>query len=153
MHSSAESFIALDLPKTLDGLMVLVVDDEDDARELISTILEQRGAKVMGVPSAIEALATLPRLQPDVIISDIEMPDEDGYTLIKKIRELDAKEGGNTPAAALTAYARTEDRMRALLAGFQIHLPKPIEPAELIAVVANLAQRTGKQLRQESIGE
>jgi PAS domain S-box-containing protein len=145
-HPSAESFVEFDTERMLDGLSVLVVDDEEDARELISTILEQRGAKVMTVPSAVAALEALPRLQPDVIISDIEMPHEDGYTLIKKIREFDAKDGGRTPAAALTAYARTEDRMRALLAGFQIHLPKPIEPAELIAVVANLAGRTGKAL-------
>jgi PAS domain S-box-containing protein len=147
---SAETFIPLDLPKILDGLRVLVVDDEEDARELISTILEQRGAKVVSVPSATEALATLRHQRLDVIISDIEMPNEDGYTLIKQIRELDPKDGGRTPAAALTAYARTEDRMRALLAGFQIHLPKPIEPAELIAVVANLAERTGTAISDQN---
>jgi CheY-like chemotaxis protein len=140
---TGENFAGLDITGILDGLRVLVVDDEEDARVLIATILEQRGAKVLSVPSATEALETLPVLQPDVIISDIEMPYEDGYALIKKIRELDPKEGGRTPAAALTAYARTEDRMRALLAGFQIHLPKPVDPAELIAVVANLSGRTG----------
>jgi CheY-like chemotaxis protein len=148
--SSAENFAAFDIDRILDGLRVLVVDDEADARELIATILEQRGAEVASVPSALEGLEALPRFQPDVIISDIEMPNEDGYALIKKIRELDPKEGGRTPAAALTAYARTEDRMRALLAGFQIHMPKPIEPAELIAVVANLAGRTGQGISESS---
>jgi PAS domain S-box-containing protein len=144
VRPTAETFTALETATMLDGVRVLVVDDEADARELISTILEQRGARVTTVPSAVEALQSVQSFQPDVIISDIEMPAEDGYTLIKKIRELDPKEGGRTPAAALTAYARTEDRMRALMAGFQIHLPKPVEPAELIAVVANLAERTGK---------
>ncbi|HEX8143001.1 MAG TPA: PAS domain S-box protein [Pyrinomonadaceae bacterium] len=152
VHPAAETFAAFDAGRMLDGLRVLVVDDEEDARELISTILEQRGAQVMSVPSACEALESLPRLQPDVIISDIEMPNEDGYTLIKKIRELDPAEGGRTPAAALTAYARTEDRMRALMAGFQIHLPKPVEPGELIAVVANLAGRTGILISDRSTG-
>jgi PAS domain S-box-containing protein len=142
-HPTAESYAAFESTQMLDGLRVLVVDDEADARELISTILEQRGARVATASSSVEALSSLASFQPDVIISDIEMPHEDGYTLIKKIRELDPKEGGRTPAAALTAYARTEDRLRALMAGFQIHLPKPIEPAELIAVVANLAERTG----------
>jgi PAS domain S-box-containing protein len=153
VHASlpaAENLAAFDIDRILDGLRVLVVDDEADARELIKTILEQRGAEVTSVPSALEGLEALPRFQPDVIISDIEMPNEDGYALIKKIRELDPKEGGRTPAAALTAYARTEDRMRALLAGFQIHMPKPIEPAELIAVVANLAGRTGQGISESS---
>ncbi len=137
----------------MDGVRGLVVGDEKDARELISTILEQQGAKVTTVRSATEALETLALIQPDVIVSDIEMPNEDGYTLIKKIRELEPQEGGRTPAAALTAYARTEDRMRALLAGFQIHLPKPVEPAELIAVVANLAERTGKPASSDHAGQ
>jgi PAS domain S-box-containing protein len=141
-----QTYVKPDIPQVLDGLQVLVVDDDPDARELISTILEQRGARVTTVPSATEALDSMARLRPDVIISDIEMPYEDGYTLIKKIRQLDPRYGGRTPAAALTAYARTEDRMRALLAGFQIHLPKPVEPAELVAVVANLAERAGRQL-------
>jgi CheY-like chemotaxis protein len=144
VHPTAETFTALETPPMLDGVRVLVVDDDRDARELISTILEQRGARVTTAVSAVEALQSLRSHRPDVIISDIEMPAEDGYTLIKKIRELDPQEGGRTPAAALTAYARTEDRLRALMAGFQIHLPKPVEPAELIAVVANLAERTGK---------
>ncbi|HEX8139820.1 MAG TPA: PAS domain S-box protein [Pyrinomonadaceae bacterium] len=148
-----ETLAEFDGGHMLDGLRVLVVDDEQDARELVSTILEQQGATVTTVRSAAEALETLTLIQPDVIISDIEMPNEDGYALIKKIRELEPQEGGRTPAAALTAYARTEDRMRALLAGFQIHLPKPVEPAELIAVVANLAERTGSQLKQGSAGE
>jgi PAS domain S-box-containing protein len=148
--SAAEPLAEFDTAQMLEGLRVLVVDDEDDARELISTIIAQQGAEVMTVETAAEALRTLALFQPDVIISDIEMPNEDGYTLIKKIRELDPQAGGRTPAAALTAYARTEDRMRALLAGFQIHLPKPIEPAELIAVVANLAGRTGKPASDRS---
>jgi PAS domain S-box-containing protein len=141
---ASETLAEFDGGQMLDGLKVLVVDDEEDARALISTILEQQGARVTTVRSATEALEALALIQPDVIISDIEMPNEDGYALIKRVRELEPQKGGRTPAAALTAYARTEDRMRALLAGFQIHLPKPVEPAELIAVVANLAERTGK---------
>ncbi|HTN86938.1 MAG TPA: response regulator [Sorangium sp.] len=128
-----------DRPPELDGLNVLVVDDEDDTRELLVTMLEQCGARVTAVASTTEALLALKALRPDVLVSDIAMPGEDGYTLIRKVRALPAKSGGKTPAVALTAYARTEDRTRALRAGFNTHVPKPIEQAELLAVLANIS--------------
>ena len=126
---------------SLDDLRVLVVDDEPDARELIALVLTGRGAEVVVVGSAVEALAEMERGRFDVLVSDIGMPLMDGYTLISKIRQLPKERGGKIPAAALTAYAGVEDRMRALSAGYQIHIPKPVEPAELTTVVANLAGR------------
>jgi signal transduction histidine kinase/ActR/RegA family two-component response regulator len=126
---------------SLDGVRVLVVDDEKDARDVIVAILEQRGARTIEAAGVEEALARLEDEKPDVLVSDIGLPDEDGYSLMRRIRALPRERGGAIPAAALTAYARTEDRMQALLAGFQIHVPKPVQPAELIAVVASLAAR------------
>ena len=99
------------------------------------------------VPSAAEALEAVRRERPDVLLSDVEMPGEDGYAFIAKVRALPPEEGGRTPAAALTAYARMEDRTKALRAGFQLHVPKPVDPAELVAVVANLATRSKTQGR------
>ncbi len=130
-----------DLPK-LGGLRVLVVDDEPDARQLLTTMLLQHEAQVIAVSSAPEALVVLQKFQPDVLVSDIGMPQEDGYSLIRKIRALPGEKGGRTPAVALTAYARAEDRTKALNAGFQLHVAKPVNPTELAAVVANLAGRT-----------
>ena len=125
-------------PLPLAGLQVLVVDDDDDSRFYISTVLEGDGASVTVVPSAAEAMEVLPQLQPHVLVCDIGMPGEDGYTLIRKVRALTADRGGNVPAVALTAYANSEDRARALEAGFQTHVAKPVDPGELVAVVANL---------------
>ena len=142
VHPTASGDTPFDCPSELEGLRLLVVDDEADTRTLLKAVLESCGATVMTVASAGEALATLKETRPDVLISDLGMPGEDGYTLIKKVRALPAEDGGQTPSAALTAYARVEDRMKVLRAGFQIHIPKPVEPAELIAVVANLAGRT-----------
>jgi PAS domain S-box-containing protein len=139
---TAEPERLFDCPPILNGLRVLVVDDEADARVLLTTILEEYGAEVTAVSTVRQALATVARLQPDVLVSDIGMPEEDGYTLIRQLRELDAQQGGTIPAVALTAYARAEDRTQSLLAGFQLHVPKPVDPRELAAVVANLAGRT-----------
>jgi signal transduction histidine kinase len=125
----------------LTGLHVLVVDDEADTRDLLVTALEQCGARVTAVPNVPDALASLDRALPDVLLSDIGVPGEDGYSLIRKLRARSAELGGNVPAAALTAYARSEDRIRALSAGFQAHLAKPIDPAELVATIAALAGR------------
>jgi PAS domain S-box-containing protein len=126
----------------LAGLRVLVVDDEPDARQLIRRVLAECEAEVSLASSAAEALREVERFRPDVIVSDIGMPEEDGYDLIRKVRaNYTAKQ---IPAAALTAFARTEDRKRALLAGFQTHITKPVDPAELTAAVASLACRTGK---------
>ena len=126
----------------LDGLRVLVVDDEADARNLIAAVLQERGAQVFMAGSAAEAVGVLQAERPDVVLSDISMRDEDGYDFIRKVRALPAETGGRTPAAALTAYGRLEDRMKALSAGFQLHVAKPVDPAELVAVVASLGGRT-----------
>ncbi len=131
----------------LSGVRVLVVDDDADARELIGMALESSGAEVKTAVSAAEAIAAIGDSMPDVLLSDIEMPHEDGYTLIRKVKAIAEQLGKQIPAAALTAYARKEDRQRALQAGFQLHVPKPIDPAELVAVVASLAGRTGNLRR------
>lgn len=128
----------------LTGLRVLAVDDEPDARELVRRVLEERGADVRTAESADEAVAVFQDWKPDVIVSDLGMPGKDGYELMRKIRSLADEEGGKVAAAALTAYARSEDRTRAMLAGYQTHVTKPVDPAELIAVVATLGGRTGK---------
>jgi signal transduction histidine kinase len=128
-------------PELLAGLRVLVLDDEADTRELLTTALEQHGARVAAVATVPEILAALDRESFDVLVSDIGLPGEDGYSMIRKVRARGAERGGNLPAAALTAYARSEDRVRALSAGFQMHLSKPIDPAELVATIAALAGR------------
>ncbi|MDT5159311.1 MAG: hypothetical protein QOH51_3668 [Acidobacteriota bacterium] len=125
----------------LDGTRVLLVEDEEDARVMLRAILEGGGAKVTAVSSASEAWETLVGAGCDVLVSDIGMPGEDGYSLIGRVRERDAARGVSTPAVALTAYARDEDRTRSLAAGFQAHLAKPVEPSELLSVVARLAKR------------
>jgi PAS domain S-box-containing protein len=125
----------------LDGLVVLVVDDEPDARELISVILGEQGAACTVVASAAEALDAIKRQRPDVLVSDIGMPEMDGYALIKKVRA--SKEFGRIPAVALTAYARADDARKAFLAGYQMHVAKPVEPGTLVAVVADLGGRGG----------
>jgi len=124
---------------SLAGVRVLVVDDEVDTLETIETVLGQCGAEVRTAPSAAAALETLEQWTPDLVVSDIGMPGEDGYALIARMRARDATQGGHVPVIALTAYARVEDRLRVLSAGFQMHVPKPIEPAELVAVVASVA--------------
>lgn len=133
---------ALTFLPSLEGIRVLVVDDEVDTRNFVVTVLEQSYAQVQAAASVTEALELISQCKPDVIVSDIGMPGEDGYALIRKIRELPSNAGGNIPAAALTAYARAEDRLRAIREGFQLHLPKPIEAAELTTVVASLVGRT-----------
>jgi PAS domain S-box-containing protein len=129
-------------PPDLHGLRVLVADDDDDTRALVKSVLEMCGAEVTAVRSAREALREVERLRPDVLVSDLGMPGEDGYWLIREVRALPVERGGRTPAAALTAYARAEDRLHTLRAGFQHHVTKPAEPQELAAVVANLAGRS-----------
>ncbi|HJQ33597.1 MAG TPA: ATP-binding protein [Pyrinomonadaceae bacterium] len=128
-------------PERLDGVKILVVDDEPDTLEMLRVGLTQCGAEVSAARSAPEALAALDAAVPDVLISDIGMPDEDGYQLVRKIRARPAEQGGRVPAIALTAYARTEDRLQALRAGYHMHVPKPVELAELVAVVSSLVRR------------
>jgi PAS domain S-box-containing protein len=130
-----------DRQPSLNDLRVLVLDDEPDARELVAAVLTASGAEVVTVGSAREALAEMERQRFDVLVSDIGLPEMDGYALISKVRQLPTERGGRIPAAALTAYAGLEDRMRVLSAGYQMHVPKPVEPAELTTVVANLAER------------
>jgi PAS domain S-box-containing protein len=125
----------------LEGLHVLVVDDDRDSRELVAAALARAGARVTEAASAGEAFGAVTRLRPDVLVTDIGMPGEVGYSLIARVRALGAASGGNVPAAALTAYAREQDRERALAAGFQTHVSKPVEPATLTATVARLAGR------------
>ena len=132
---------SLNCPPELQGLRVLVVDDEADTRELLAAVLTSCGAEVIQVATAAEALEQVESARPDVLVTDIGMPEEDGYSLLARIRQLPPERGGRMPAAALTAYARAEDRVRALRSGFQMHVSKPVEPAELITVVANLAGR------------
>lgn len=131
--------VSADETASLGGVKVLVVEDEPDARELIARVLQHRKAEVTAVASGNEALRVFDQVRPDVLVSDIGMPDMDGYELIRKIRMLDREAGGGIAAVALTAFARTEDRTRALLAGYQMHVAKPVDPGELIASVASLA--------------
>jgi signal transduction histidine kinase/ActR/RegA family two-component response regulator len=145
-HPSLDRDVNYEYPPELAGLKVLVVDDEPDTRELLVTVVSQCGCVVQGAGSTGEALDVVPGFRPDVILSDIGMPGEDGYELVRKLRQRPPEQGGRTPAAALTAYARAEDRRQALRAGFEMHLPKPVEPAELIAALATLA-RIGEAMR------
>ncbi|MEH1930794.1 hybrid sensor histidine kinase/response regulator [Nostoc sp.] len=124
----------------LTGLRVLVVEDDDDSRDFITFVLEQDGAFVIAVSSAFEALQTLAEVKPDVLVSDIGMPDMDGYMLIHQVRTWTAEQGGEIPAIALTAFARNDDQQEALKAGFQLHLSKPLNPEELIAAIVQLLE-------------
>jgi CheY-like chemotaxis protein len=126
----------------------MIVDDECDARELLVAMLEKRGATVIAAASVAEALAALVDASngklPDVLLSDLGMPGEDGFDLIRRVRALAPQDGGTIPAIALTAYATTQDRARVLEAGFDRHLAKPIEPATLASAVARVARRVAK---------
>jgi PAS domain S-box-containing protein len=128
---------------SLEGMTVLVVDDEPDARELIRRLLAERQARVFVAESADRGLEVLRAEKPDLILSDIGMPEKDGYEFIRTVRKLPTTEGGKTPAIALTAFARSEDRTRAMMAGYQVHLSKPVEAQELVATVGSLTGRTG----------
>jgi CheY-like chemotaxis protein len=125
----------------LDGLRILAVDDQRDTLEVIETVLIQSGAIVRTCTTADECLEQAQDWRPDVLIADIGLPQQDGYALIERLRTLEAARGGKTPAIALTAYARVEDRMKILSAGYQMHVPKPVEPTELVTIVASLAGR------------
>ncbi len=126
----------------LKGVRVMVVDDNPDAMNLVTHLLEQCGVSVASCASGEECLSRLPQWHPDVLVSDIGMPGMDGYSMMRILREFSREEGGETPAVALTAFARSEDRRRAMLAGFDMHVSKPVEPGELVAVVARMARRT-----------
>lgn len=125
-------------PASLAGARVLVVEDEPDARELLGTILVRAGAAVATAASAAEAFELVERFRPDVIVSDIAMPGEDGYSLMRRIRALSSELLGRTPAIALTAYARAEDKAAALAAGFTTHIGKPVQAQDLVRAVSDL---------------
>jgi PAS domain S-box-containing protein len=128
--------------RNLQGIKILVVDDDTDSRDFISFVLQEEGAEVISVSSAIETLQILPDFQPDVLLSDIGMPEIDGYMLIRQIRDWALNEGGQIPAIALTAYAGDYNQQQAISAGFQMHITKPAEPSELIAAVHRLAKKS-----------
>jgi CheY-like chemotaxis protein len=124
--------------KELYGLKLLVVDDDVDTRELIDWVLRRAGAEVVTAESAAEALDALDKERFHLLISDIAMPDEDGYSLLKKLRARPPERGGRIPAVALTAHSMVQDRLQSLRAGFQSHVPKPVVPEELVEVVASI---------------
>ena len=130
----------------LSGLTVLVVDDQLDARELIRRLLEDCSARVLTAASAHEALGLVTAHKPDVLVTDIGMPEVDGFELLRRVRALGAERGGRVPAVALTAFARSEDRTRALRAGFRVHVSKPVDPSELVATVASVAGRSDSRI-------
>lgn len=140
VYSQADAVVRLEEAPDLRGIKVLIVEDDGDARLLVAKVLEGQGAFVQAVSSAREALEILGRERIDVLLSDIEMPGTDGYQLIRELRLRSSEQGGAVPTVALTAYARTEDRLRALRAGFQLHLSKPVQPSELVTVVASVAE-------------
>ena len=118
---------------------MLLVDDDPDTLQILSVMLAESRAGVEQAGSVAEALEVLEWYQPDVVVSDLAMPDEDGYSLIAKLRELEAKSGKETPVIALTSYVRVEDRSQALSAGFNMFVPKPVQPEELVTAIATLA--------------
>jgi signal transduction histidine kinase len=137
-HKTGEGGAPGEFGLELTGVHVLVVDDDEDARELVTTILQQYGAEVRCVGSTPEGIELLKAWRPDVLVSDIGMPDRDGYELIREVRALSAEHGRDIPAIALTGYARSEDRLKALSSGFQKHVAKPVEPENLAATIAGL---------------
>jgi CheY-like chemotaxis protein len=126
-----------DRARLLSGLRVLVVEDDEDARELVTAILEDAGAVVEAAESAAAGFAAMGSFRPQLLVSDISMPDEDGYSLIRRVRAL--ADGGDIPSIALTAHTRIEDRAKALRAGFTLHMGKPVRPVDLVAAVKTLA--------------
>jgi CheY-like chemotaxis protein len=143
-HPTTSRASMLDVSQVdLSGIKVLVIDDEPDARALIGRVLTSCKAEVLTAASATDGLNELHAFKPNVLVSDIGMPEIDGYQLMREVRKRPADQGGNTPAVALTAFARSEDRTKAMIAGYTVHVAKPIEPQELLATVANLAGRMG----------
>ena len=127
--------------KELYGIKVLVVDDDQDTRELLEWVLKRAGAEVTAVASARGALEAIDSHPPQVLVSDIAMPEEDGYSLVKRLRDRPPERGGRIPAVALTAHSMVQDRLLSLRAGFQSHVPKPVVPEELVEVVASVVQQ------------
>jgi CheY-like chemotaxis protein len=128
------------LEQRLAGVNVLVVEDEPDAREVVGALLESRGAHVVLTASAAEAYISIDREVPDVIVSDVGMPDEDGYQFVRRVRTFSPERGGATPIVALTAYSSPQDRMRTREAGYSHHLAKPVDAEELVHVLASFSK-------------
>lgn len=149
--SLATNNYVVEIDKNLEGLVVLVVDDDQDTRDVIGILLEKAGASVTTMDSSAKALAALERLRAHILIIDIGLPGEDGYAFIRKARALLDGQGERTPAVALTAYSRREDQERALSAGFDIHMPKPPKPTELIDLVARLTGRIAAERKSDAI--
>ena len=126
------------MSKELHGLKILVVDDDQDTRDLLEWVLRRVGAEVVAVPSAKAAMEALEHERPNIIVSDIAMPEEDGLSLMRRIRALPRERGGRIPAVALTAHSMVQDRLQSLRAGFQSHVPKPVVPEELVEVVTSI---------------
>jgi CheY-like chemotaxis protein len=137
----------------LGGLSVLFVDDTLDTREIVKRVLEECKARVRTAGSGEEALALLAEERPDILVSDIGIPGMDGYELIRRVRAMPRERGGDVPAVALTALARAEDRTRALLAGFQTHLAKPVQPTELMAAIGSLVSRAARSAEESGVRE
>ena len=139
---AAVTATSLDAAPRLDGLKILAVDDQRDTLDVIEAILTRCGAEVRTCGDASTAVEAVRTWHPDLLVADIGLPEEDGYALIQRVRNLPPEEGGKTPAVALTAYARVEDRMRTLSAGYHMHVAKPVEPLDLVTILASLAGRT-----------
>ena len=148
--ASADRGDARATDQRLHAVRVLIVDDDQDTLDLVAIVLGAAGATVRAVRTGTDALRLVADWKPDLLLSDITMPGEDGYTVIERLRSLPAERGGTTPAAALTAMASDEDRARALAAGFQLHIPKPLEPANLLLAVTELARRRAEQANAEA---
>jgi PAS domain S-box-containing protein len=145
LRLTAREELPIEFTSVLSGVRLLVVDDEPNSRELLVTLLTHCGADVKEACSAAQALAEVTRFHPDLLISDIEMPEEDGYSLIRKLRSMEEDLGRRIAGVALTAHARTEDRLRALEAGYDTHVSKPVEPSEFVTVIASLARRSKRK--------
>jgi hypothetical protein len=150
--ANAENRRSPDSAASLEGVRVLIVDDEPDARDMLDLLLRQCDADVRVTATVHEALKAIEQWKPDVLISDIGMPVEDGYALINKVRSLELECGGDTPAVALTGYAGPEDRQRLLASGYQAHLTKPVEIAELVREIVRLTGQSDKPpaIRQDT---
>ncbi|MCA1643244.1 MAG: response regulator, partial [Acidobacteria bacterium] len=140
LPSVVDAVARADRHESLRGVSVLVVDDDEDTLQMLGVMLAGYSAEVRAAGSEAEALKILERFEPDVIVTDLAMPGADGYSLVKKLKALDAERGRRTPVVALTAYVRVEDRARALSAGFQMFVPKPVEPDELLTAIEHLAE-------------
>jgi CheY-like chemotaxis protein len=149
-HPRTEKHAPLTSLGDLGGVRVLAIDDEEDALGLLRVVLEAAGAEVVTIASAQEGLERLASVRPDVLVVDLGMPEMDGFSFIRHVRSAPDRAIRDTPAAALTAFARSEDRTKALQSGFEMHLAKPVDPGELVASVATLVRRSPRARQQDA---